>query len=65
MNAIDPKQEVEQVNAESSQELTYRPYQFGSGAVYRNRARVYIHQLRNGVDVQKQIQCSDGMCSDD
>lgn len=65
MNVHDPKQEVEQVNAESDEEISYRPYQFGSGTVYRNRARVYIHQLGNGVDVQKQIQCTDRMCSDD
>lgn len=61
MNVNDPNQDVEDVNAKSSEELTYRPYQFGTGPIYRNRARLYIHQLGK-VDTQKQIHCSNEIC---
>lgn len=62
MNVNDPNQDVEDVNAISSEEITYRPYQFGSGSIYRNRAHVYIHHLGRGVDTEKQIQCHNGLC---
>lgn len=63
LNGSNPKQDVENVNAISSEELSYKPYQIGSGSVYRNRAHVYIQQL-GSIDTQKQIKCSNGSCED-
>lgn len=51
-----PYSEIEDLNGNSlvqqeivdsdSEEIIYNPYQQGSGAPYRNRAHVYVHQFR-------------------
>lgn len=34
------------IDTDSSEETLYNPYQRGIGAPYRNRARVYVHQIQ-------------------
>lgn len=58
-NSYDPNKEVETLN-EPFDEVMYRPIQTGSGTVYRNRARVFIHNLDDDNDTQQQIHCPNG-----